>query len=430
LLARAIHAVLATSLQVADNTYVNLVPMFAGRFVEELPWDERLSDVPFDNYTFFWNELADRGYYTLYAEDAPSIAIFNYNKAGFRQPPADYYLRPFSLALEDHGSVWNAGRDCVGSRLETELVLDYIVNYERRYRDKPHLSFAFLTRLTHEDVRKTASADGPYYRFLRRLHDERLLERTVIVFYSDHGIRFGELRGTYVGKMEERLPFAYVVMPPHFSFRYASMSRSLAVNTARLTTPFDIYETLVDLMDFSGLQPIPNDVQRRGCTLLADVPDTRTCESAAILPHWCTCHATERLHADNQNVRRVADGVVRHINDVVSVHRGRCAELRLAAVVEARRLLPGNDVMRFRNSRRDVIGRTVEFDDDVAAVAGRFAEYQLTLRTTPGGALFEATVRQEGNSSTEVAFVSRINAYGDQSVCIDFHSHKKFCYCV
>lgn len=126
---------------------------------------------------------------------------------------------------------------------------------------------------------------------------------------------------------------------------------------------------------------------------------------------WCTCHATERLHADKTNVRRVADGVVWHINDVVSVHRSRCAVLRLVAVVKARRLLPGNDVMRFRNSRRDVIGRTVEFDDDVAAVAGRFAEYQLTLRTTPGGALFEATVRQEGNSSTEVAFVSRINAY-------------------
>jgi len=405
--------------------------MFAGRFVEELPWDERMSDVPFDNYTFFWNQLSDRGYVTLYAEDAPSIAIFNYNKAGFRRPPADYYLRPFSLALEDHGAVWNAGRDCVGSRLETEVVLDYIVDFERRFRRRPHLSFAFLTRLTHEDVRKTVSADPPYFRFLRRLRDERLLDRTVVVFYSDHGIRFGELRGTYVGKMEERLPFAYVRLPPKFADRYPSMARSLAVNAARLTTPFDIYETLVDLMDFTGRQPAPNNIlQSRGCTLLADVPDARTCESAAILPHWCTCHATERLMTDDQGVLLAASGVVRHINDIVGVHGGRCAVLRLATVVDARRILPGDDVMRFRNSRRDVIGRTVEFDDNISASSGRFFEYQLTLETAPGRALFEATVRQKGNSSVEVAFVSRINAYGDQSVCIDYHSHKKFCYCV
>jgi len=92
--------------KVADNTYVNLVPMFAGRYVAELPWDERSSDVPFDNFTFAWNEFSSRGYRTLYAEDAPGIAIFNYNKAGFHHPPADYYLRPFSLALEDHGSMW------------------------------------------------------------------------------------------------------------------------------------------------------------------------------------------------------------------------------------------------------------------------------------------------------------------------------------
>jgi len=226
--------------------------MFAGRYVEELPWDERYSDVPFDNYTFIWNELSARGYRTLYAEDAPSIAIFNYNKAGFHRPPADYYLRPFSLAMEDHGAMWNSDHDCVGARLETDVVLDWIVEFERRFRDVPHASFSFITRLTHEDVRKAAVADRPYERFLRRLRDGGLLDRTVLVLYSDHGMRFGDLRRTYVGKLEERLPFVVVRLPLRLRNAHRRLSAALTLNAQRLTTPFDIYETLENLNDFDG----------------------------------------------------------------------------------------------------------------------------------------------------------------------------------
>jgi len=419
---------------VADNTYVNVVPMFAGRYVEELPWDERFSDVPFDNFTFVWNELSARGYRTMFAEDAPSIAIFNYNKAGFRRPPADYYLRPFSLALEDHGSVWNAGHDCVGARLETDVVLDWIVEFERRFRDVPHASFSFVTRLTHEDVRKAAAADRPYERFLRRLRDDGLLDRTVLVMYSDHGMRFGDLRRTYVGKLEERLPFAVVRLPPRLGRAHRSMSGALATNARRLTTPFDAYETLADLKEFDGTarHGCGDGALRRGCSLLAEVPAGRRCEDAGVLAHWCACHEMEPVDPGDAAVRRAADAVVRHINDQLSVHRGRCAPLQLlgGAVFDARRVRPRDDLVRFRDSRRDVLGRTVEFDTESAAAVNRVDEYQLTFETTPGGAAFEATVRCRGDTSVQIADVSRINAYGDQSTCIDVHSHKKFCFCV
>jgi len=419
-------------LQVADNTYVNLVPMFAGRYVEELPWDERLSDIPFDNYTFFWNELSARGYRTQFAEDAPSIAIFNYNKAGFRHPPADYYLRPFSLAMEDHGAMWNPGHDCVGARLETDVVLDWIVEFERRFRDSAHASFDFVTRLTHEDVRKATAADRPYERFLRRLRDEGLLDRTFLMLYSDHGMRFGDLRRTYVGKLEERLPFVVVRLPPRLTEAHHRLSAALRVNARRLTTPFDIYETLEDLKDFDGTVRRGCDrTLRRGCSLLAEVPSWRTCEDAGVLPHWCACHETDPVDPADPAVKRAADAVVRYINDALIVHRGRCARLRLRGdlVVDARRVRPRDDVIRYRSSRRDVLGRTVEFDTDATASENRVVEYQLVLETTPGGAVFEATVRCLGDVSVQIADISRINAYGDQSVCIDVHSHKKFCYC-
>jgi len=121
---------------------------------------------------------------------------------------------------------------------------------------------------------------------------------------------------------------------------------------------------------------------------------------------------------------------VQHINSVLSVYSGRCAHLQLQSVVDARRVRPREDLIRFRDSHRDVLGRTVEFDNAATAAANRVIQYQLTLETQPGAAVFEATVRCRGDNSVQIADISRINAYGDQSACIDLHSHKKFCYCV
>jgi len=335
--------------------------------------------------------------------------------------------------MEDHGAVWNAGHDCVGARLETDVVLDWIVEFERRFRDAPHAAFGFVTRLTHEDVRKAAPADAPYERFLRRLRDDGLLERTVLVLYSDHGMRFGQLRRTYVGKLEERLPFFVVRLPPRLTRSHRRLSAALSVNARRLTTPFDVYETLADLMEFDGTARHGcGAVLRRGCSLLAEVPARRTCEDAGVLPHWCACHETEPVRPSDPAVQRAADAVVRYINDQLAVHRGRCAPLQLGAALDARRVRPRDDLVRFRSSRHDVLGRTVEFDGAAAAARSRVDEYQLTLETSPGGAVFEATVRCQGDDdeSVQIADISRINAYGDQSTCIDVHSHKKFCYCV
>jgi hypothetical protein len=59
------------------------------------------------------------------------------------------------------------------------------------------------------------------------------------------------------------------------------------------------------------------------------------------------------------------------------------------------------------------------------------ADYQLTIQTRPGGALFEGTLRfdEETKHVQMMGDISRINRYGTQSHCIDTTNVKKFCYC-
>ena len=392
--------------KVADNTYVNLSPMFAGKYVDELPWSEN-SLRSFDDYDFIWKDFSARGYRTLFAEDAPTIAIFNYVKEGFYRRPTDYYLRPFSLAMEAHGSLWTNDHDCIGSKLETDVVLDWVRDYVTEFKEKRHLAFAFITRLTHESLNKAATADRSYLRFLQQLHDAGSFNNSVLLFYSDHGMRFGPIRQTFVGKLEERLPFMYWVFPPWFRHRYPHLWRNLRANERRLTTPFDVYATLKHILDFDGVAT-GNDVTQRGMSILEQVPAERTCEHASIAPHWCTCNGQRATSRNDPDVVAAGRRVVDFINRKLLQYGSRCSTLRLADMTDALMTV-----------------------DRGATVSKRVVRYLLTLRTTPGDGLFEATVHHVvGENVYEImGEISRINRYGNQSHCIDYHGHKKFCHC-
>ena len=413
--------------KVADNTFVNLVPIFAGKFVEELPWDEMKSAVPFDNYTFLWNSFSMHGYRTLFAEDAPLISTFNYIKEGFHKEPTDYYLRPFSLALEEHGSLWDHNRICVGSKQETEIVLDYLKLFLSTFKDKPFYAVSFITRLTHDNLNRAGVGDDLYYEFFKWMHDNRFLNNTAIIFFSDHGIRFGPIRETYTGKLEERLPFGYVIMPTWFPTRYPSLWNNLRENQNKLTTPFDYFEMMKDILNFNGKESIYS-VNDRGISLFSHIPASRTCEHAGILPHWCTCHQKQPISTEDTTVKEATKAAIDHINGKLQHKVSPCAVLKLLRIMDALKLLSNEHVLSFKQSLHDVIGREVTYGDKAKAVV----DYLVTFQVNPGNGMFEATVRHStlDGSFEVIGDISRINAYGNSGHCMPNFSLQKFCHCL
>ena len=74
--------------------------------------------------------------------------------------------------------------------------------------------------MSHDDPNGQHYMDVPFYNFFKNIFDDNLVEDTVIFFFSDHGLRYGELRETQSGEMENRLPFSFTYFPSNIKEQF------------------------------------------------------------------------------------------------------------------------------------------------------------------------------------------------------------------
>ena len=69
------------------------------------------------------------------------------------------------------------------------------------------------------------------------------------IFPSDHGLRFGRILETTLGRHELSLPLLVFFLPAWFRRQFPSFVANLKTNAGnRLVTPFDLHETLKHLL--------------------------------------------------------------------------------------------------------------------------------------------------------------------------------------
>ncbi|XP_048484225.1 uncharacterized protein LOC119694476 [Plutella xylostella] len=406
--------------KVGDNTFPNLVPMLLGAYdtdIEKMCYLKRKKT--FDNCPFVWEQFRSAGFLTAFGEDSAFLGTFNYGKHGFVTTPTDYYLRTFISEAEatvGNNVDFNTAI-CLGDRYFYSVLLDYIRDLTAVLSPASRLfGFFWEVTMSHDHLNYPMLMDDDYERFFRHVDASGFLNETVVLFLSDHGIRWGDIRRTKQGRLEERLPMAYWLLPPSFRARYPRAARALRDNARRLTTPFDVHATLADLADAAALsddslarRAAEARPDRRGISLFLDVPGNRTCELAGIADHWCTCHAGARVPVRGAAVQAAAAALVRHVNDALRGAAG-CRTLRLDEVLDAAEL-----------AERGTGG--------AAGEEGGWRELTLVARTAPGGALLEATLRAAGAGWALAGAVSRLNLYGEQSRCVADPTLKLYCYC-
>ncbi|KAI5632604.1 hypothetical protein NE865_14707 [Phthorimaea operculella] len=156
--------------------------------------------------------------------------------------------------------------------------------------------------------------------------------------------------------------------------RYIRAYKNLQMNSLRLTTPYDVHETLMDIINITSLEDRSLKERARNISgnerafsLFLPVPASRTCKSSQIPEHWCSCLSGEITTVSEKGRLATAKYVMRHINQILSEYP-RCRQLSIEKILEV-------TVMKNEDSNR----RT----------------YRVLVQAKPGGGVFEATLLQE-----------------------------------
>lgn len=399
--------------KIGDNTFPNLMAIFTGyNSTEAYKICNPKQIGPLDSCRFIWKDYKKFGYITAYGEDETCINTFNYKKKGFTKEPVDYYFKPYMEAAESLGTV---KRDtlsyCAGPENSGERILNLAKNFAVTYRDYKTFGFFWMNTFSHNNLNTPSRMDGKVLNFLKDITEAKVLENSIVVFLSDHGIRFGEIRHTFTGWYEERLPYIFFSFPESFKKKFPNEMNNFRTNVNRLTTPYDVYMTLQHILSLSGfnrtIQPITACPSCK--SLFAETEISRSCEQAGISPHWCTCSGFSDLSRKDRIVLSAANFMIKEIQRTIDKLGGsqKCAKYSLGKVLLSS------------------ISEKFSYKNDTYLL--------LSVETVPK-AVFESTIHLKKDAKNATNFVtdssiSRLDRYFEHSKCVSGETLKQYCYC-
>lgn len=344
------------------------------------------------------------------------MTTFTYRMRGMSNKTAHHYMRAYQLGLWNRVSNnYYAGRDdlCVGSvkrhKRALSLINEFIDTYKNSYPN--WISIMHYIENSHDGNARSHLIDNDLNEFLQEnFASSRFDDNTAIFLYSDHGSRFAVERQNWQGDLEERTPFFSIYLPPSFRTKHPDKYTHLQRNSQQLTTSFDIYATLREL---GCLKSQPKSL--RSLSLLGPIPANRTCEQIGISMHYCTCQLDwQKLAPSDEQAQSFAAYIVDYINGVLLFPaKDICQSLQLKKIIEVKKALTKDDKVYLKAK----------------------------LQTSPNDALYEVIAERQENSKQrfqiQSRMISRINAYGTQSKCLESvparrkltQDLRKFCLC-
>ncbi|XP_049522477.1 LOW QUALITY PROTEIN: uncharacterized protein LOC125945001 [Dermacentor silvarum] len=392
--------------KVGENSYPNHMGFLTG--LKDFEADKAAQAGFYDNLSpsLIWRKYAARVYRTMFLEEWAQYSLFSSIPCkGFRRAPVDYYLRHVIMLMEDltENTDEELRVSCLGPTMPSEVLLDYLANFVNVMAERPFFAYAWFIEMTHEWLNNAAYADEPVRRLLDDVHASGVLNHTVLVFLSDHGLRSGGVRTTYIGRLEDIQPFAFLVFPPWFLDKNPEAARSLHVNQRRLTTPFDLHATLAELLDYPVLKR-PRTAY--GLSLFHEIPGERTCSDASIQPQWCACSVRDAGAVSGALARALADRLVAHVNGVLARASRNCAVYRLLRVMDVTSL-----------------------QATPAQLEKNTSDYLVAVKLSPGNVVFEGLVGVNGDYRIELKDVNRCDKYKVHSYCVHAPWLRKYCNC-
>ncbi|EDW16526.2 uncharacterized protein Dmoj_GI10580 [Drosophila mojavensis] len=411
--------------KVADNTFPNLMAILSGYSPDTAK--EKVCDTNyngcFDQFPFIWKYLKNVGYLTAYAEDSIGMNTFNYLKPGFLTQPTDYYYRPLLKAFDGEMKTWKCEKCsltyCIGRRIHSSYVYDYAKEFTRRYvSERPIWGLFWSSSFSHDDSMMPSMMEDFVLQYLLDFEADRVFDESIVIFFSDHGARYGQLMSLASAYLEERLPMMFIYLPPWFRKQYPEYAKALKINRNRLTSNFDLHNTLKHIAELgsgSNSPPLPKANDCPSCqSLFYPVNAVRNCSEAGIPEHYCTCKPYKTINYDWSD--RIAGRVIERMNDYLWAKN-------LSSLCH-------NLTLDYIHTTQFKIGLEHDFHGELPQTETNV--YRTKFKVNQNSADFFATVvynNVTNNVDVDVESISRTNSYEEDSTCIQDKIAKLYCIC-
>ncbi|XP_002170030.3 uncharacterized protein LOC100208013 [Hydra vulgaris] len=405
---------------VGDGTTAQLAAILIGEQEKNLPETRR--NMPksstCDQFNFIFKDLHKAGYLTMLSEDRPELGTFHYRLNGFNSLPTSWYLRPFWLAQ-------NPSAKC-----DVEYNTKLLKTFTETFEDIPKVSLIINADIGHNDFNGLQAIDDDIFEVIDFFKSPLRINHTVLIIFGDHGARIGDFRSTTQGKLEERLPFFSITLPPDFKKKYPKMFTALKKNSNVLTNHFDVYATLQHMLSYPD---IPS-MKLIGQSLFTEIdPTVRTCENSGVDDHWCPCLNYEAVAVTDETVKKIAHEVVRYLNNLLNENekaRKHCMKLTLQSILSSGLKTPKKEVSHFIKTNKNDECDSCGVVYDTSIVAKKYYEVVMTVYPSNGAFEVNADVLPD-NTIVVDPNVSRINLYSNQPHCImnEYPHLRPYCYC-
>jgi len=222
--------------------------------------------------------------------------------------------------------------------------MEYMTEFMNAYPDLPRFLYYAPMELHEPSMKRGSTIDADMVTALKAMMSAP--GETIIVVMGDHGLGYGSWQSTKIGRLEEKMPTLYWVVPETLLSANPSMEKGFEANWNRLVTSYDQHQTLLSLLVFPNVWDHDNERGlQKGRELYTEMPEDRNCAVAHVPPEWCSCVEFQDASPEELSgsaLVTLASMVVEEANAVIEANGGRsttCSRLTLDKVVESARLM-------------------------------------------------------------------------------------------
>ena len=140
--------------------------------------------------------------------------------------------------------------NCSGRYVPAQIHLDYTYDtFKILGNERPMFSYSWLSEAAHDDINGGQLVDDSFSDVFTKMYDDGIMDDMAVFFVSDHGMRFDSFRNTPQGRLEDMMPYGFVLMPDRYFEVYPQAREILKINSRRIVTTINFHASPLELAD-------------------------------------------------------------------------------------------------------------------------------------------------------------------------------------